>query len=258
MEVSQAQCPVGKLSRWPRTSQLATVKAIGLTACCLAAQACSLKADEGPTAPPELVREASAMNLGKISQAPAAREPSQPVSAATASSAASDRSSFASFQTTHRSLPFQRPIGQIGIDIRPKSKDGSQTLPADTAPQALTEIPFITASPAQGLIARSTSVRARGAENFPYQPLYFEQVNLERYGRYRTPLQPATSALRFFATIPALPYAMAIHNPHLAYYRNWPYEAGWGAPRVRELPPFQPRAAVVESAAIVGLAYLLP
>ena len=100
-------------------------------------------------------------------------------------------------------------------------------------------------------------VRPVGAE-VPYQPLYFEQVNLERYGRNHGCLQPALSGARFFATIPLLPYAMTVHPPRQAYDWHWPYAPGWGAPKVRESSPLHWRGVAVEGAFMAGAAALIP
>ena len=58
-----------------------------------------------------------------------------------------------------------------------------------------------------------------------HRPLYFEEVNLERYGYTVSPLlQPAISGAHFFLTIPTLPYKMVAQPPKecvytLGYYR---------------------------------------
>ncbi len=51
------------------------------------------------------------------------------------------------------------------------------------------------------------------ATAFCHQPLYFEQVNVERYGHNAGCLQPAVSAAHFFITIPMLPYKMGQDHP---------------------------------------------
>ena len=51
------------------------------------------------------------------------------------------------------------------------------------------------------------SVYTWAAPNFYSQPLYFEQVNLERYdSKIASCLQPAVSYAQFLGTIPVLPY----------------------------------------------------
>ncbi len=93
---------------------------------------------------------------------------------------------------------------------------------------------------------------------FCYRPLFFEEVNLERYGNHRGCLQPVVSAARFFATIPALPYLMTANHPEVCRVWNHPFQAGRPAPRVRELPEFDLRAGVVTGGVAAGLILLIP
>src|SRR5262249_35980113 len=51
------------------------------------------------------------------------------------------------------------------------------------------------------------------ASAFCHGPLYFEEVNLERYGYSFGVLQPAVSGAHFFGTLPLLPYKMAVDRP---------------------------------------------
>ena len=73
--------------------------------------------------------------------------------------------------------------------------------------------------------------------DFCHPPLYFEEANLERYGRSRGFLQPAVSGAKFFATIPSLPVLMIVHRPRCCYDWNHPYKAGFMAPPVSEWAP---------------------
>ena len=59
---------------------------------------------------------------------------------------------------------------------------------------------------------KASALSTRGA--------YFEHVQLERYGNTIVcpALQPVVSGVRFFATIPLLPYKMAITPPHECVY----------------------------------------
>ena len=67
-----------------------------------------------------------------------------------------------------------------------------------------------------------------------YQPLYFEEPNLERYGYGcgcytccgSTCVQSACSAAHFFATVPALPYMMAANCPCECNYALGDYRPG--------------------------------
>ncbi len=154
-------------------------------------------------------------------------------------------------------FPVQRPIGQLNISVTSKAKAGNNTLPENLAGQVLGSVPDVHAATADEMETQFVASFDRKAQQFAYQPLYFEQANVERYGRpYK--LHAAASALRFYATIPALPYAMTVHHANQKYYWRWPYEAGWAAPRVRELPPVQLKGGLVEAGAITGLTFLVP
>lgn len=47
-----------------------------------------------------------------------------------------------------------------------------------------------------------------------WQPLYFEQANLERYGNHHALIQPAVSGAHFFASTVFLPYKIASESPY--------------------------------------------
>jgi len=97
------------------------------------------------------------------------------------------------------------------------------------------------------------------ASEFCYRPLYFQEVNLERYGTSHGPWQPFISGARFFATVPALPYMMTVHKPCVCRY--WPhyYPAGRHAPCWEpEGLPFDPEGAGIEALAVYGLILLIP
>ena len=156
-------------------------------------------------------------------------------------------------------LPVQRPIGQISIDVRPKPKGTSNTVPENLALQSVGDSPMVFAARADEMITDPMMQTALSRSHvFGYQPLYFEEVNLERYGRSYGHFQPALSGLRFFATVPSLPYAMTVHSPNKTYTWRWPYEAGWGAPKVRELEPLQWKPGMVQAAAVTGLIFVVP
>lgn len=156
-------------------------------------------------------------------------------------------------------LPAQRPIGQVSIDVRPKSKGKSNEVPENLAHQAIGDVPVVLAARSDEMLGDSLIEKRTNSDHvIPYQPLYFEEVNLERYGRTCGVLQPALSGVRFFATIPSLPYAMTIQQPNQTYTFRWPYDAGWGAPKVRELQPLQWKPGVVQAIAITGLLFVVP
>jgi hypothetical protein len=96
------------------------------------------------------------------------------------------------------------------------------------------------------------------AKSYHY-PLYFEEVNLERYGYQCHPLaQPFVSGAHFFLTVPTLPYQMTVHPPKECIYTLGHYRPGSCAPWQRNRLPWDPRAAAVEAGVVVGLVFLIP
>lgn len=90
-------------------------------------------------------------------------------------------------------------------------------------------------------------------------PLYFEQVNLERYGYQCHPaLQPFVSGAHFFLTVPTLPYQMTVHPPRECIYTLGHYRPGDRVPWRRSCLPWDARAAAVEATVAVGLVFLIP
>ena len=97
------------------------------------------------------------------------------------------------------------------------------------------------------------------ASNLRYQPLYFEEVNLERHGYMRCRLlQPLTSAARFFAALPALPYKMVLQRPYHPNFALGHHRPGSRAPWYWQRLPLQTRAGLVEAGVVVGLVFLIP
>lgn len=90
-------------------------------------------------------------------------------------------------------------------------------------------------------------------------PLYFEDVNLERYGySYPFLMQPFMSVGKFSTQLALLPYQM-VNNPvrkhvyHVGYYRP-----GEWAPRLWYQVPFNLKAATVQAGAVTGMIFLIP
>jgi hypothetical protein len=94
--------------------------------------------------------------------------------------------------------------------------------------------------------------------DFCHRPLYFQEINLERYGTYHRFWQPALSAAHFFAVLPTLPYQMAIQRPNMCYHYYHPYQAGRPAPWERELPPLRLDASLLEAGVVMGIIILFP
>lgn len=92
-----------------------------------------------------------------------------------------------------------------------------------------------------------------------HHPLYFEQVNLERYGTGLHPLlQPAYSAAHFFSTIPILPYKMGDQCPTSIQYSLGNFRPGDCTPHYLHRRAFSWKGAGVQAAAVSGLLLAAP
>lgn len=92
-----------------------------------------------------------------------------------------------------------------------------------------------------------------------HKPLYFEDVNLERYGHSWGPiLQPLVSGAEFFVTLPVLPYKMGIEPPCECHYVLGYYRPGSCAPYMIFPVPLSIRGGLVEAGAVVGAVFLIP
>jgi hypothetical protein len=96
------------------------------------------------------------------------------------------------------------------------------------------------------------------ASQLAHQPLYFEDVNLERNGYSCGIGQPFVSAARFFGRIPLLPYALAVHPHHEVQYALGESRPGSSAPYVHVRPPLSGQGALAQAAVVTGLFFLIP
>ena len=155
-----------------------------------------------------------------------------------------------------------KPLNQLGISIaQPEGK-----LPTDLAGPCWTQINQTSA------VSRCWPVFSYNwdATCFYHNPLYFEEVNLERYGYQcgdrswccsygrECCLQPAASAAHFFGTIPALPYCLVADCPTECVYTLGHYRPGNCNPWRRNWPNCDPIAAVTAGGIWTGLIFLIP
>lgn len=97
------------------------------------------------------------------------------------------------------------------------------------------------------------------ASGLCHKPLYFEDVQLERYGHSWGPyVQPVVSGGHFFLTVPALPYFMTLCPPYECVYTLGYYRPGNCAPHMLDPLPLSVRSGVVEAAAWTGAVFLIP
>lgn len=93
-----------------------------------------------------------------------------------------------------------------------------------------------------------------------HRPLYFEELNLERYGNSVGWAQPVVSAAQFYGTVLALPYMATVERPWICYapepwYPPPGVHAPWQPPKRY---PLRLDAAAVEAATVTGLILALP
>ena len=155
-------------------------------------------------------------------------------------------------QKSQRASWGPKPVSMIGVDIAP---------PSGKMPQQEIDI-----AAGHQVVPQSTSLRpwARLSYQFAatcsvHNPLYFEEVNLERYG-YRCGycLQPLASAAHFFTRVPMLPYMMANDCPNECEYTLGHYRPGDCVPWRHECIGWGHRGGLAQTGAVLGLVFLIP
>jgi hypothetical protein len=150
--------------------------------------------------------------------------------------------------------PF-RPITDVTVDA---------TLPAGLLPEDVQRQDAVRAAPTEVRDPRlfggwGESPFEWSAAMLCHGPLYFEEVNLERYGYQCHPaVQPFVSGAHFFLTVPTLPYQMTVHPPRECVYTLGHYRPGDRVPWQRQRLPWDARAAAVQAGVAVGLIFLIP
>ena len=92
-----------------------------------------------------------------------------------------------------------------------------------------------------------------------HKPLYFEEVQLERYGHTAGPVrQPIISSVHFVANLALLPYHMGINPPMECQYSLGYYRPGSCAPWMIQPFPLSARGAAAEIGAALGIIAILP
>lgn len=94
---------------------------------------------------------------------------------------------------------------------------------------------------------------------FCHQPLYYEDPMLERHGHVRFPhMQPVVSGVRFFGTIPLMPYLVTLRHPLEEVHTLGAYRPGTAAPVLRYRAHYDPIALRNEVIAAGATAVALP
>ena len=106
--------------------------------------------------------------------------------------------------------PMRHPMATLSIDVR----DFHDEKPADES------LKFTDQSIENwSTFAPQPATFAWAAPNIRYQPLYFENVPLERYGQTRSPLaEVAYGGIHFYRSLTLLPYHAAFDHPRSCDY----------------------------------------
>ncbi len=92
-----------------------------------------------------------------------------------------------------------------------------------------------------------------------HKPLFFEDVQLERYGQTARPIvQPFRSGAHFFLNIAAMPYNAGVYPPNECRYALGYYRPGDCAPFLSKTLPLSARGALWQAGAVVGTAAIIP
>ncbi|HEX3998168.1 MAG TPA: hypothetical protein VHX65_06435 [Pirellulales bacterium] len=146
-----------------------------------------------------------------------------------------------------------KPIGAVGASIM---------MPPGELPANLAAPVFARAGVAAAPINEShnwpTLSYSWNASAVGHNPLYFEDVNLERYGYSHGILQPWISGGRFYLNVIFLPYHIVAHPPKEIQYPLGYCRPGDPAPPVLQVEPINIPAGVAEAAFIVGMVIILP
>jgi hypothetical protein len=169
----------------------------------------------------------------------------QPSDASTAESASTVASN-ASVPTDAAGKPIGfKPIAQLTPNIAPSKGELPQNYPLAAAPyQPRAFAPCTFTWVASGLC---------------HKPLYFEDVQLERYGHTGCPcLQPILSGVSFFTRVVVLPYEMGVELPREDIYVLGYDRPGSCSPYMIEPIPLSLRGAMFEGGASVGGVFAFP
>ena len=160
-----------------------------------------------------------------------------------------------------------RSITEItpSYDYDPEGKDPCEYIcprpgmpcPADSKLDCPQDVEFVTLTPAHRAFGDMTYMWC--ASNLYHNPLYFEDVQLERYGhvKYNEAVQPFVSLGKFGGQLIGLPYQMALDNPHDCRYALGYYRPGDCAPRKHYRIPLNARAAAASAPVYAGAVLLL-
>ncbi|MFT4557325.1 MAG: tetratricopeptide (TPR) repeat protein [Planctomycetaceae bacterium] len=155
-----------------------------------------------------------------------------------------------------------RAIGRTSLSITPKLVDNDgerRLLPERRAYKKLSQVPVVqhTVGYSRDWTPLSYSWEA---PQLKYNPLYFEDPQLERYGNEVCILQPFLSGARFYTTIATLPYQMMSEGNSVCHTV---YDFGYArpgdcVPYALEVPEFSLTGSLSSGAWVYALIVILP
>ena len=146
------------------------------------------------------------------------------------------------------------PIAAANISL---ANIGNNVLPPDEASK---EVAAVQPLPGGQERAFNPLTYRWQSANICHWPLYFEEPMLERHGQQICPpcLQPAVSGGKFFTNLFLYPYKATLQPACESRYTLGHFRPGSCAPLLKDTLPWSPRAAVVQGAAVTGVAVGLP
>ena len=152
-----------------------------------------------------------------------------------------------------------KPITSLTANIAPRMRDDDgkrQQLPSNYGARYLAGKGKDYSPRGRSRPWMITSVQY-AASGVCHRPLYFEEVNLERYGHNWCMLQPAVSAAAFFGRVPLLPYMIGAEPPcecrsDLGYYRP-----GSCAPFQKHCMPWSLKGGLLQAGVTTGLFFAI-
>lgn len=91
-----------------------------------------------------------------------------------------------------------------------------------------------------------------------HRPLYFEEVNLERYGKSLGIVQPAASAAGMCGRVLVLPYLIGAMPPWECVYTLGQVRPGSYMPFYLHRPPVSLRGGLLQTTVFTGGAFIVP
>ena len=135
--------------------------------------------------------------------------------------------------------PGIRPIGTLTVNIAPpeaRDDQGQRMAPPPDAARDYFAQQLPAPPPSLAFSPWMMDDSYGPPLNFCYRPLFFEEVNLERYGRSWGLFQPAVSAATFYGNVAWVPYRLVTQHPCECTYHDHHFRPGSWAPREFQVP----------------------